>query len=544
MHSESSDTRSSRSSSQWLAVAVAILLGGYLLVTSTVTLSATLWKFDVKRILELCLFPLIFATLLFNPSLRRAFRDQLQRIPRWVAIILLVLLLLGIVSSAFNATSTMSLLYSLAEVSLLSLWLVAVLAVAACRQLAGTVFDQVAIALITLVGLAVGVQELTGVFAALSVGMEFHPRIALLHFSWPRFYNQMQAWSIPLIAALPLVFPGKPLAKFFCVITLVLEWYVVIATGARGTMVGVAGALLAAAAFLPAIRKPLIQYQLAGLIGAFLIYALVVIGHQQLVSNDPAGGPVSSHSASSEAEPGQSADQVAEHTADWAAAIQALGDSSGSFTEPLTGKRVRTSSGRIAMWRGTFQDARTHPLLGIGPMNYACQGPIYRAGHPHNFPLQFMAEWGIPALLLLLFTAGALLFKLAETLRTPDTSFVQPAALAGYFATGVVAAMILAGLDGVMTMPASQVTGVLVCGCLLGLLPGWSANKGSSAKALLVLTLALAVSFAFLAFARQEISVAELRWEQTPVMDRGIPRLWQNGKVCRLYREAGTPALR
>ncbi|HLF29485.1 MAG TPA: O-antigen ligase family protein [Xanthomonadales bacterium] len=522
-----------------LALGIAVLLGGYLLLTSTVTLHETLWKFDVKRILELGLFPLIFSTVLFNRALRAAFREQLERIPRWVATVLLVLLALGVASSAYNASSTMSLLYSLAEVSLLSLWLVAVLAVAACRQAAGTVFDQVAIALIALVGLAVGVQELTGVFAAWSVGMEFHPRIALLHFSWPRFYNQVQAWSMPVIAALPLVFPGRPLAKFFCVAALVLEWYVLIATGARGTMVAITGALLAAAAFLPAIRKTLIGYQLAGLFGAIFIYALVVFGHQQLVSNEPAGVPASPHSALSKAEPGQSQQKSVDHSADQAAAIRALGERSESFTEPLTGERIRTSSGRIAMWRGILRDAQAHPLLGIGPMNYACKGPIYRAAHPHNFPLQFMAEWGMPAVLLLMFTAVVLLFKLAVTLRTPDASFVQSAPLAAYFATGVLAALILACLDGVLSMPASQVTGVLVCGCLLGLLPGWTANKGSSAKALLVLTLALAVSFAFLAFARQEISVAELRWEQTPVMDRAIPRLWQNGKVCALYQQSG-----
>ncbi len=441
----------------------------------------------------------------------------------------------------------MALLYSLAEVSLLSLCLVAVLAVAACRQSVGTVFDQVAIAFIALVGLAVGVQELTGVFAALSAGMEFHPRIALLHFSWPRFYNQVQTWSMPVIAALPLVFPGRPLAKFFCVAVLMLEWYVVIATGARGTMVGLAGALLAAAAFLPAIRKTLIQYQLAGLFGAVLIYALVVFSHQQLLDNQPAAILAGSHPASSAAEPGESADQAEDRSA----AIQAMGDSSGSFNEPLTGQRVWTSSGRIAMWRGTFQDARTHPLLGIGPMNYACTGPLYRAGHPHNFPLQFMDEWGIPAVILLLITAAALFFRLASVLRKPGAAFVRNAPLAGYFATAMLAAMILACLDGVMTMPASQVTGVLVCGCLLGLLPGRVAksqsgnteggNSQSTIKAAAVLTLAIIAAIAFLAFARHEITVAEVRWTQTPVMDRGIPRLWQNGKVCRLYQEQGNP---
>jgi hypothetical protein len=75
-----------------LALGVAVLLGSYLLLTSTVTLHETMWKFDVKRVLELCLFPLIFAAVLCSPMLRRAFREQLDRIPRWVVAVLLVLL--------------------------------------------------------------------------------------------------------------------------------------------------------------------------------------------------------------------------------------------------------------------------------------------------------------------------------------------------------------------------------------------------------------------------------------------------------------------
>ncbi|MSQ98248.1 MAG: hypothetical protein EXR85_02970 [Xanthomonadales bacterium] len=312
-----------------LAVGVAIFLGGYLLLTSTVTLHDTMWTFDVKRILELCLFPLIFAIVLFKPKLRAAFALQLGRVPRWLITVWLALLGLGVVSSGHNATSTMSLAYSLAEVSLLGLCLLAVLAVAACRHVAGTAFDQVAIALLAMVVLAVGMQELLGVFAALSLGLEFHPRIALLHFSWPRFYNQVQTWSMPVIAALPLLFPGRPLAKIFCGAALALGWYVVIATGARGTAVGIAVALLAAVIILPGIRKALIGWQLFGLIAALAIYGLMVVAHQQLVVYSVSNAQEQPKSPSSEAEPARPTSN--------AAAIQALGESTGQFAEPLTG---------------------------------------------------------------------------------------------------------------------------------------------------------------------------------------------------------------
>ncbi len=538
MHSESSDARSSRSSSQWLAVAVAVLLGGYLLVTSTVTLSASLWTYDVKRILELCLLPLIFAVVLLNGPLRGGFQDQFRRIPHGLVAALGLLLGLGVLSSVYNSNSTMSLLYSRAEGSLLTVLTLAVLCVAVCRQAAGAVFDQAAILLLALVAVAVGLQELMGVLAAWNSGMEFHPRIALLHFSWPRFYNQVQSWSIPVIAALPLVFPGKPLARLLCIVALALEWYVVVATGGRGSMVGVGGALLAAVVLLPAIRKPLVRYQLAGLLAAALLYALVVAG-QQNVSHDTfdASAPVN-RSAPPAAEPGKAAHD--------AAAMPAIVGSSGHFLEPVTGPRIWTSSGRLAMWRGALREAQAHPLLGIGPMNYACTGPIYRAAHPHNFPLQLMVEWGIPAFLLLLLVAGIALLKLLHGLRKPAKEDLPVVPLAGYLALALLAASIHACLSGVLVMPASQVAGVLVGGWLLGMLPAPASIRPAKVLASLLLLSGLALSVALLAFARQEIAVSALRLEQTPLMDRGIPRLWQNGKVCRLYREAGSssPALR
>jgi O-antigen ligase len=312
---------------------------------------------------------------------------------------------------------------------------------------------------------------------------------------------------------------------------LALGWYVVIATGARGTAVGIAGALFVTAILLPNIRKALVWWQFPGLFAALAIYGLVVASHQKL-ENHPISDIQELHQLPSlEATPVRPESN--------AAAIQQIGDSTGQFTEPLTGGRMWTSSGRIAMWRETLDDAEAQPLLGIGPMNYACSGPIDRAGHPHNFPLQVMVEWGIPALLLLLSAAGALFYRLACALRNPATGFERDARLAGFFASGILAAMILACLDGVMTMPASQVTGVLVCGVLLGLLPGTRVKIQSSITASALLTSALIVSIAFLAFARQELSVADARWEQTPLLDRGIPRFWQNGKVCRLYQEQG-----
>ena len=511
------------------ALAMAVLLGSYLLLTSTVTLYEGVFVYDVKRVLQLLIFPVLFATTLIVPPLRLAFQQRIRQLSGWKAGALLLILTLGILSSIVHSSSAMSLFYSLAEVSLLAMLFASVLVVAACRAVAGAQFDRAVLLFLSMVGVAVGLQELLGVLAALEAGVEFHSRVALLHFSWPRFYNQVQSWSIPAIAALPLVFPGKPLARLLCTVALALEWYVVIATGGRGTMLSVGLALLLVLVFLLGMRKTMIACQLSGIIAGALIYGIVVLGHQQLP-----GHPVNRSAAASQSvltERSLSEPREDEN------AKRPAADDSGKFMDPLVGQRVWSSSGRIAMWRDALSEIPGSPLLGIGPMAYACTSPINQAAHPHNFPLQFALEWGIPAFLLLAVLAGSWIWKLQKSLCSPGQQEEPDRALAGFFACGVLAALCHACLSGVLVMPASQLTGVLVCGTLVGLVrPRNSDGRGATAGGTIFLVCCLLVSLALLEFARKEMAVAAIRLEQTAVMDQAIPRFWQNGKVCRLYR--------
>jgi hypothetical protein len=352
----------------------------------------------------------------------------------------------------------------------------------------------------------------------------------LLHYSYPRFYNQVQTWSIPAIAALPLVFPGKRMVKAMCVAALILEYYVMLVTGGRGSMAATSLAIFMGAVFLPGIRKTLILYPLAGLLGGCLIYGLVLIGFQNLQAQGVAGPK--------EPERPVQHEEPARHPAAKRITGPAVAEKSGNFSEPLTGERIWTSSGRLYLWRHSLNDVAAHPLLGIGPMNYACTGPVDRSAHPHNFPLQIAGEWGIPALIILLVATAWAWVRLLRILRAPESEPRTDILLAGFLATAALAAMLHACLSGVLVMPASQVAGILVCGWLLGLLPVVPSGKPSLRFTPVLLVSGLAVSAALLAFGRQELAVADIRLEQTRVLDRGIPRLWQNGKVCRLYREA------
>ena len=109
--------------------------------------------------------------------------------------------------------------------------------VAACRSVAGPVFDRLCLFLVATLGLVVAFTELTGLIAGWSLGTEFGFEEMLVRFAHPRFYNQLQSWTLPLLAAVPLLF-GKTLKHLVIAITLIgLQWAIVMMAGGRGTFI-------------------------------------------------------------------------------------------------------------------------------------------------------------------------------------------------------------------------------------------------------------------------------------------------------------------
>jgi len=509
---------------QITALLLPVTLGVYLLITSTTDLSDSLWQYDAKRMLQLYLLPLMFLLTLLAPSLRQAFAEQVARIPRWMGWALALMFSLGVISAWHNSTSSMGLAYSLADVALLFLVIAAALTVAACRNVAGEIFDRIVIVLIAMVGVALGLQELIGVLAAWNAGLEFNFENSLVYFAFPRFYNQVQSWTIPVLAALPLVFNRNRMAVLLCVIALALNWFVMVETGGRGSALGVTCAIIVAALLSPIARRTYLRFQLLGLLLGLLIFGSISYLHAQRDA-----GSISSDSTSEFTQN----DGIVQREEEIS-----LNAGDGSFVGAVTGKRVLSSSGRTWMWRGSWEDAKKHPLLGIGPMNYACMGPPGRAAHPHNFPIQFLAEWGFPALLLLLISGAYLAFRLLLTLRHLPTEADKRTSssnnLSVALGTGIMAAAIHACFSGVLIMPASQVTGILITGWFLGSLPQGQNTTYPSIFGKLILVLGLAISSALLWFGAQQVTSNIPRYEAMDKPGRLLPRFWQFGKDCRL----------
>jgi putative inorganic carbon (HCO3(-)) transporter len=171
--------------------------------------------------------------------------------------------------------------------------------------------------------------------------------------------------------------------------------------------------------------------------------------------------------------------------------------------------------------------------MGIGPMNYVCSSPEL-IGHPHNFPLQLAAEWGIPVALAACFIFLVLVWRVSQNVRQGRHDCAQDGELAGLLLTGVLAAALHACLSGVMVMPASQVAGMLICGMLLGLSPLRQNQRPTPAYRRWGIP-GLLLSVCLLALGFHELRTMEIRAPQLAPGEDMRPRVWQNAKVCKLY---------
>ena len=515
------------------ALLIPAILGLYLVVTSTVSLSSHLAILDAQRLGEFLVFALVLLIALIDPAIRTATASEMARVPKTMRFGLVLFFAFGVISSAVNAQFLSGLAYSLVDVALLVLVLCLLFVVAACRTLAGTGFDRLAISFLTLLGLAVGVQELTGVLAARAEGYEFSYDIALIHFAHPRSWNQLQSWTVPVIAALPLIFPRQRLASLLCVVTLGLHWYILLMTGARGSTAGLVVAFLLVCALSPAVRRPLIKWQSAGLLLGLFIYGIIYLGSGSGLSPDIDTTPWSGQPAVVDPQtPAQAQDRGTGSPKD--------AKDSAFFAESI-GRPMLHTTGRTYLWQQSLEYARDNPLWGIGPMNFACLGPEGRVGSPHNLAMQIVSEWGIPALGILL-SLGVLLasrlFHLLRNCKDPD----QPAAvLSALLVCGILSALILCAVDGVFITPASQISAALVGGWLLGQSrhaqscrsPQSASSPGKFARPFLVI--ATACGLLLIPFGWHEIGRMPAYRQVLPLVDHERPRLWQAGRACSIH---------
>jgi len=468
------------------ALAVIITLGLFLVVTSAFYPLDFLSVLDAKRVLQMGVF---VALILFAASwapLRNATYVQLDQVARFDAITFALFLIIGLVS----ALRLLHPAYALMDVSIIFVMLLLIFVIAASREISGIHFDRWAVLLLAVMGLAVSWQEFMGILVGWVTGKEFSYQQALMHFAHPRFFNHLQTWSIPVLAALPLMFARRRGIKSVCIFLLGLQWFLVILNAARGTTVALLTAMVIIAFWLPAQRRFWLRYQFAGLLTALVIYAIVLSLNNLLVPQ------------------------------------------SGSFYSNSIGRPMAHTSGRTVFWRESLKDAFNHPVLGTGPTRYACEAKRSLPAHPHSFPLRIIGEWGFIAFILMLILASRTGASLLKKLKTKSATSQTGPPLQAMLATSLIAGVIHACLSGVLIMPASQIAMILIAGWTLSLTGTSTTVDGKSPGRRLVLTAGLFLACAQFLFTAWEIPNLEERTVYSITHGPMMPRFWQNGRVC------------
>ncbi|HGM5070572.1 TPA: O-antigen ligase family protein [Pseudomonas aeruginosa] len=233
---------------------------------------------------------------------------------------------------------------------------------------------------------------------------ELNPGVLLSGFSNVRTMGQFQAMLLPLIAALGLYLreTGRFRLSWLVMLLLAIQWCISFALAGRGLWLGFAVAHLALCWIGPVGRRFLIVQLSAAFVGLALYFLLMV----------------------------------------------ALPTWLGIDMTLMSGMRSGLSL-RDVLWRDAWGMFVAHPLLGVGPMHFSAV-PNSVGAHPHQMLLQWFAEWGGVAGLLVVGLMILGLLRGARYLREQGDPMDAGLWLA------LVSVLVLAQVDGVFVMPFTQ----------------------------------------------------------------------------------------
>ena len=376
---------------------------------------------DGQRLAELGLLAVVLLTLVI-PGAATNVAAVWAGLPRAIRYMLLMAFALGLISSFAAALPRWALL----DWGLLLLLIVLSLSIAANRRALDERADPLLVLLFFATAAAYAVTTCSVYGAMLLIGpaygQSFDIRELYTSFSNVRFFGHVQTMLLPFLL-LPAIWWSTTRAR--CVLLWsvpAIWWMLVVGSGTRGTWAALLAGVIAVVMFGGNTGRLWAKWQVAGLGAGLLCYGVFVLGIPQLMDL-----PTSF--------------------------LHRAGD-------------IISLSLREVLWAASLDFVMQYPLLGVGPMHYAYWASEI-AAHPHNAVLQWLAEWGVPAGLLLtgVWVAGGI-FLAARVRREAEQGDDQPRLFRVALLAALTGASAQAMVDGVMVMPVSQT--------LLALLVGWA----------------------------------------------------------------------
>lgn len=294
-----------------------------------------------------------------------------------------------------------------------------------------TAAQQVVLFILFVTSALLAVQFLAFYIASFFTGTrDVNPYLMYPGFDNPRFYGQFQIMLIPILHG--LAFQQDWHKKLFnqnvIYLTLLLQWCIAWALAGRGVLLGLSIAslvtLLATGGRYKTLLLQVATFALIGLAVYFLLFFCIP---------------------------------------EWV----------GLARDIPSGLRFDLSK-RDVLWQGAWGMIKANPFLGVGPLHYSAVWNHIGA-HPHQATLQFLAEWGIPATLLFLFSITTGMWRGANIIR--NKTDILDAALW----MALLGSLTLAQVDGVFAMPYTEGWLAVIAGLALA---RWRSPASPAAMAL------------------------------------------------------------
>ncbi|MBS1217915.1 MAG: hypothetical protein H6R21_1048 [Proteobacteria bacterium] len=377
-------------------------------------------------------------------------------LPRAIRYALLTAFALGVMSSFAAALPRWALL----ECGFFLLLIVLSLSIAANRRALGDRADPLLVLLFFATASAYAFTTCS-VYAAMllvgpAYGQGFDIRELYTSFSNIRFFGHIQTMLLPFLL-LPAMWWGTTRARRVLLWSVpAIWWMLVLGSGTRGTWAALLAGVIAAALVGGSAGRRWAKWQGAGLLCGLLCYGVFVVGIPQLL------------------------------------------DLPASFLHRTDD--IMSLSLREVLWSTGLAYIAQHPWLGVGPMHYAYWATEV-AAHPHNALLQWLAEWGAPAGLLLtgVWAAGGISLA-AQVRRVAGQGNDQARLFRVALLAALTGASAQAMVDGVLVMPVSQTLLALLVGWAIGMMPSAEGGRvgrraGRLFLMLVVLCAAAAVAY-------------------------------------------------
>lgn len=246
-----------------------------------------------------------------------------------------------------------------------------------------------------------------------------------LDFANVRFFSQYQAYALLIIPLAATVLPLRRGARLAVYLIAAGFWSLQFMVGTRAVWVGFGAATCVVPLLLRQGRLPWLRANLLPVLSGGLIYALFAT----LVLSQPSATPIP--------------------------AKNSLLERSGESSEE-----------RKLLARRAIQLIGDHPVMGVGPGQFGFHYSDTPAAHPHNTPLQLLAEYGLVAGGAGLGLGVALVVFALRRVRQGSAHKLDTT-------TATLSAALVMGLtdslfSGNLTMPHSQVLLVVLAGWLVG----------------------------------------------------------------------------